>query len=262
MKVSIIIPAYNEEKRIGKTLESYSSYFEALRLKKKIDYEFVVVINATKDRTEEIVKKFSKRNSRIKYLNLLKGGKGYAVIEGFRDALKRKSNLIGFVDADMATPPEAFYYLVEHIDSYDGIIASRYIKGSIVKPKPSFSRIISSRIYNILIRTLFFVPYRDTQCGAKLFTRKSLEQTIDSFTMSQWAFDLDVIYHIRKNNFSIKEVPTIWSDKQYSKINFIKAGPKMALGIVRLRLLHSPFKKIVSLYERAKKYLKLTSKAL
>ena len=88
------MPAYNEEKRIGKTLEEYSSFFENLRKSKKIDYEILVVINNTKDNTEKVVKSYSKKNKRIIYLNLVRGGKGYAVIEGFKDALKERGILL------------------------------------------------------------------------------------------------------------------------------------------------------------------------
>src|SRR3989338_9940965 len=109
MKVSIIIPAYNEEKRIGNTLKEYSRFFENLRKEKKLNYEILVVINNTKDNTELIVKKYQKKNKNIKYINLPKGGKGYATAEGFKNALSQKNDLLCFVDADMATSPEAFY---------------------------------------------------------------------------------------------------------------------------------------------------------
>ena len=93
MKLSIIIPAHNEEKRIGSTSEAYSKYFKSLK-KDKFDYGILVVINATTDSTEKIVKKYQKKDKKIKCLNLKKGGKGYAVTEGFKDALKRKNDII------------------------------------------------------------------------------------------------------------------------------------------------------------------------
>src|SRR3989344_986048 len=142
-KICIIIPAYNEERRIGKTLEYYSNYFNNLFKKEKLDYEILVVINNTTDRTEEVVKKLAERNKRVLYLNLKPGGKGFAVIEGFKDALKRENDLIGFVDADMATSPEEYWKLIKNIGNYDGIIASRYVKGAIIDPKPSKQRLIA-----------------------------------------------------------------------------------------------------------------------
>jgi len=249
MNISIVIPAYNEEKRIAKTLEAYSNYFNKIS-KKSLNYEILVVINATTDKTESIVKKLKKKNKRIKYLNLKEGGKGFALIEGFKDALKRSNDLIGFVDADLATGPEAFYDLIKKINNYDGIIASRYIKGSIVQPKPTIQRIISSRIFNFLVRSLFLFSYKDTQCGAKLFKREAISKTISAIGITKWAFDVDLLYNLRKKGFVVKEIPTKWSDKEYSKINFLKAGPFMALGVIRLRILNSPFKKFIKIYDK------------
>lgn len=250
MKIAIVIPAYNEEKRIGPTLDAYSAYFDMLVKKKELDYEILVVINNTRDKTENIVRQKEKKNKHISHINLVQGGKGLAVIEGFRDALKRKNDLIGFVDADMATPPSAFHFLIKNIDGLDGVIASRYIKGSIVNPKPTFARIFVSRIFNAFIRAILLMPYRDTQCGAKLFKREAICRVLPQLAHSQWDFDVDLLFTLRKLGFIIKEVPTIWSDKKYSKINFIKAGPFMALGVLRLRFLNSPFYGLVRIYDK------------
>ncbi|MCH7568274.1 MAG: glycosyltransferase [Nanoarchaeota archaeon] len=248
--ISIIIPAHNEEKRIGKTLESYYHYFEALKKNKILDYEILVVINNTRDKTEEIVRSAILKNKKISYLNLEKGGKGYAIIEGFKDALRRDNDLIGFVDADLATSPEAFYDLVKKIDNYDGIIAGRYLRGAVIKPKNTFARIMASRVYNILIRSIFLMPYRDTQCGAKLFRHKALEAVINNIGMTKFAFDVELIYKIRKRGLRIKEVPTIWADKGYATINFWQSGPWMALAIIRLRILNSPLRRFIRIYDK------------
>lgn len=249
MKISIIIPAYNEEKRIGKTLEAYSDFFERKRKEGELDYEILVVINNTTDRTEEIVKEAQRKNKRIIYLNFEQGGKGFAVIGGFKDALKRKNELIGFVDADMATSPEEYFKLIENRGNYDGVIASRYMKGAKITPKPTLQRLIAKWMFNALVRSLLFIPYRDTQCGAKIFGRKVLVKVISRITMSNWAFDVDLLYCMKKEGFKITEVPTVWSDKKYSKINFWGAGPKMALGVVRLRLLNSSFRRLIKIYD-------------
>ena len=255
-KASIIIPAYNEEKRIGKTLEAYLEYFDNLKKNKEIEYEILVVINNTTDKTEEIVKNFIKKNKNLSYLNLIKGGKGYATIEGFKDALKKDNDLIGFVDADMSTLPEDFFYLIKNIGSYDGTIASRYIKGSVIKPKPTIARLIAKRMFNTLIRSILFLPFRDTQCGAKIFKRQALQKAIPYLRLSQWAFDVDLLYTMKKNKFRIKEVKTNWTDREYSKINFWRAGPWMALGVIRLRILNSPFKSLIRIYDKFLNFLK------
>ena len=262
MKLSIVIPAYNEEKRIGATLKSYSNEFETLRKKKILDYRILVVINNTNDRTEDIVKSFRKKNTRIKYLNLKEGGKGHAIIQGFKHELNSDSDLIGFVDADMSTLPREYFRLASKIEHYDGIIASRYHKKSIVNPKPTLKRIIASRIYNLLIRTLFIFSYRDTQCGAKIFKKYALERVIGSFITTRWAFDADLLFNLKKQGYKIKEVPTVWSEKGYSKINFLRAGPLMALSMIRLRLLNSPFVFIVDFYNKLPNWMKIHNKLI
>jgi len=250
-KICLIIPAHNEEKRIGKTLEEYCRFFNNKQKQKEIkNFKILVVINNTTDRTENIVKKSKKKCKKVDYLNFKKGGKGFAVIEGFKYALKNDFDLIGFVDADFATPAVAYYELIKKIDHYDGAIASRYIRGSIVHPKPSWQRYFASRIFNILIRSLLMMPYRDTQCGAKIFKKKALKNSINLLSMSKWAFDVDILYNLRKKGYRIKEVPTMWSDKKYSKVNLGKCGLEMFLAIVRLRLLNSPFKGFIRIYER------------
>ncbi len=261
MNLSIVIPAYNEEKRIEKTLIEFANFFDA-RLKDKTlsKYEILVVINNTTDRTEDIVKKQMRKHKSIRYINLIRGGKGYATTEGFRESLKGKWEILGFVDSDLATRPEAFFDLVLHIGKgVDGAIASRYIPGAKVNPPLTFQRLISSRAFNFLIRSLFLMPYKDTQCGAKVFTRKAIQRTLPHLALSQWAFDVDLLYHLQRQKFRVIEVPTVWSDKEYSKINLLSAGPMMALGIIRLRMLHSPFKIFIRFYDRAvsitRKYL-------
>ena len=251
MKAAIIMPAYNEEKRIGRTLEDYGKFFSDLKKKDILDSEIIIVINNTTDRTEEIVREYSKKYGLIKYLNFKRGGKGFAIIEGFKEALKNKFDLIGFVDADMSTSPKAFYDLIKNIGEYDGIIASRYVRGAVVKPGPTIQRKIVSRIFNSLINLILFLNYKDTQCGAKLFKRKALEKTLPLFRMSQWAFDVDLLYNLKKNKFRIREFPTFWSDREYSKINFWRAGPLMFLAIIRLRILNSKIRKFVKFYDKA-----------
>lgn len=250
LRVSIVIPAYNEEKRIGNTLRTYSDYFESIREKGVLDYEIVVVINNTTDNTLKIVKEYAEENKKILYLDLKPGGKGFAVIEGFKDALKRNNDLIGFVDADMATRPEEFHRLIGSINNACGAIASRYVRGAQVYPKQNWQRIFVSRLFNMLVRSLLFLPYRDTQCGAKIFKRSAIERGFSKITMSRWAFDVDLLYNIRQKGFRITEIPTVWSDKADSKINFITAGPWMALGIIRLRVLNSPARRFIKIYDK------------
>lgn len=245
MKLAIIIPAHNEEKRIGRTLERYGRLFAEKKKSKEIeDFRMIVVINNTQDKTAEIVKKLKKNYREIEYLNFKQGGKGFALIEGFNEALKKKFDLIGFVDADMSTSPEEYFKLVDGIGDYDAIIASRYLKGAVVSPKQPFKRIIVSRIGNLIIRILFFMPYHDTQLGAKLLKREAVSKIIDKLGVTNWAFDIDLLYQLRKQDFKIKEFPTVWKDELGSKLNLDKATKQVFFAVIQLRILNSPLKRM------------------
>ena len=258
--ISIIIPAHMEERRIGETLEAYGKFFHYV----KEDVEIVVVINNTRDRTEKVVQEYQKRFPFIRYLNFREGGKGFAIREGFRDVLRGDSsdnNLMGFVDADMATTPEAFYDLIKNIGEYDGIIASRYVKGAVVNPKQSMKRIIGSRVFNYLVRAMFMMNFHDTQCGCKLFKREAIEKIIDDLSITQWAFDVNLLYKMRKAGLNIKEHPTVWSDKEYGHLgggDFLHSGIRMALACIRLRLINSPFKFVMDTYDMLPDWLKIS----
>jgi glycosyltransferase involved in cell wall biosynthesis len=243
-RISIIIPAYNEERRIGRTLKEYSRFFENLSEKNLFDYEIVVIINNTKDKTEEIVKEAMNKDKKIRYLNLPEPGKGNAVINGFADALKRENDFIGFVDADMATGPKEFFALVKNIGNYGGCIASRYMKGSVIQPSFNFRRKIVAKIFNFLVRSLFSIKIEDTQCGAKLFNREAAKIIKNFVKMSQWAFDVELIYILKKKGFTIKEIPTFWREVDGGSIRIVRASIQMALAVIQLRIIESRFKRI------------------
>ncbi|HJZ19256.1 MAG TPA: glycosyltransferase [Candidatus Nanoarchaeia archaeon] len=248
-KVSMIIPAHNEEKRIGQMLDAYLKYFLDLKRQNVLDFEMIVVLNNCNDGTLDVVKK--RKCKELKILNFKRGGKGFALIEGFKEALKSDFELIGFVDADMATPPNAFHGLIRHIENADGVIANRWDKRSKIKPEQTIARKITSSGYNMIIRSLFFFPFRDTQCGAKLFRRKVLEKNIYKIVSSDWNFDVALLFCLRKeSNAVIKSVPTEWSDKIGSKINIRKTPIRMFMSAIRLRMIHSPIRDFVRIYRK------------
>ncbi len=261
-KISIVIPVYNEEKRIGKTLEEYVKFFRQKKKSKEIkSFEIITVLNGCKDNTLWVVKSYKKKYREIKILDFKKAAKGFAVTEGFKYALKNNDNLlIGFVDADMSTSSAAYFDLIDKIKDYDGIIASRYIKNSIVRPKQTFIRRLASRVFNFLIRTLFFLNYRDTQCGAKLFKRKATKIIVGNIGITEWAFDIDMLYIAKKNNLKIRELPTIWEDKAGSKLNIKKTSIRMFFSIIRLRINYSMFRGFIRLYESMPEFFKLHHK--
>lgn len=242
--LGIIIPAHNEQERIGSTLKEYTYYFNRLKQNSKLeDYEILVVINNTQDKTEEIVKSYQNLENRLDYLNLPKGGKGYATIEGFKYCLNKKLDLLGFVDADCSTSAEEFNHLASNIEEYDAVIASRHVKGAIVSPKQPIKRRIASRAFNLWVRILFpNLQYHDTQCGAKIFKTQPLSKVIDDVKTATWAFDVELLYHLKRKGYKINEVPTVWSEVPNSKFKLLSSGSNAVLDVLKLRLANLPFK--------------------
>ncbi len=234
MKIALVVPAHNEASRIGAMLDAYDNYFSQ---KKDLRMHYIVVLNGCTDNTLEVVQK--RQLSTIQIIDLPEAGKGLAIKAGFQAALKGDADLIGFVDADMATQPQQFDDLITHLDNDDGIIASRYMKDSkIYPPRPAIKEWGRRLVYQPLVWVLFGMRFKDYQCGAKLFRKKVIERVTPQLTMRQWAFDVELLYLCKRDGFTIKEWPTTWHDQADSKLK-IKSGFVMLGSLMRLRWRHS-----------------------
>ncbi|RLF57737.1 MAG: glycosyltransferase family 2 protein [Thermoplasmata archaeon] len=232
--ISIIIPAWNEEKRIKKTLEKYLEYFS----ERNYDFELIVVTDGCTDKTTMIVDEMSEKYSEIKHLSYPNRlGKGGGIIEGFKEA---EGELISFTDADGATEPEEIDKLISFAQNHDGAIGSRWIEGAVRLRDEPFSRRIASRGFNLLVRALFRLPYKDTQCGAKVFKRKVIDDIVNELGLTDFAFDVELLYRIRKKGYRIKEVPIKWKHDMESKLSLGKTAITMFISVLGLRLKSSP----------------------
>lgn len=244
VKLSIIFPAYNEEKNIENTINKYINFLDK---KIKNNYELIIIPNGCKDKTVDKVKILSNNYNQVKYFDSGKvGDKGIAVIKGFKLAI---GDIIGFADSDLSTSPEAFFDLVLKIRNSDGIIGSRWHKDSKINKKQPLLRIIASRGFNFLVRAILGLRYTDTQCGSKLFTKKAVKTVVPQLGITRWGFDIDLLYKMKKNKFKIIEVPTTWKDNRDSHLNLKRTIPEMFLSILRLRLIYSPLKIIIKFYD-------------
>ncbi|HOU22432.1 MAG: glycosyltransferase family 2 protein [Kiritimatiellae bacterium] len=245
MKLSIVVPAYNEEQRIERMLEAYLPYFAA---RYGMDFELIVSVNGSRDRTAEIVRRLATQHPQLRVLvEPRRIGKGGAIMAAGAVA---RGELIGFVDADGATPPEAFEDLVRHIGRAGLIIASRRLPGAVVQPRQSWQRRAASRVFNFLVRRFFKLKITDTQCGAKLMTAEAWRAIVPHIGLTKWAFDVDMLFKTRRAGYAIREIPTTWSDISGSKLRIGLVSFQMLLAICRLRLLYSPLRWVVDLYDR------------
>jgi len=245
LKLSIIVPAYNEEQRIPRMLSAYLDYFESSC---KGNYELMVVVNGSRDKTADVVRGYVSRFPTLSVIEVKEAiGKGGAILLGFKHA---SGDLVGFVDADGSTPPEAFHDLARNIRDAGVIIASRWFPESVVEPKQPLKRRIVSRIFNFIIRLLFGLKINDTQCGAKILTARALKAVMPRIGITRWAFDVDLLFQIHRAGFSITEWPTVWRDEGGSQLRIFKASFEMLVAIIRLRLVYSPLRWLVTLYDQ------------
>ena len=237
----LLIPAYNEEERIAPVLRRYAEFF---REKYNGRFEIVVVLNGCRDRTLSVVEGAAADYPEIRALEFRQPiGKGGALIEGLK--LARTSDLIGYVDADGATPPEAFLDLARHCKEVDCAIGSRWMAGSVLEQTQPLRRRLFSRCFHLLIETLFRMHIKDTQCGAKVMRRAAVEAIHPALRIADVAFDINLLYSLKRNGFTVREVPTIWKDQLGSKIRLNKGALGIILSVVRLRLVYSPFYKML-----------------
>lgn len=245
MKLSIVIPAYNEEKRLPAMLSAYAKFYTE-RLGDEV--ELIVVVNGTTDRTVEVIEQLVETYSQIRVLEEPDPiGKGGGIKLGVAEA---SGEWIGYVDADGATPPKAFWDLYEKRLDQHVMIASRWLKESKMEPPQPLRRRISSRCFNVLVNTLFNFGLRDTQCGAKLVQGKAFKSILLSLNLTRWAFDVDFLFHLKRSGSFFKEIPTVWRDVEGSKVRYLRSSADMFLAVLRLRLLYSPFGWIVTVYNK------------
>jgi dolichyl-phosphate beta-glucosyltransferase len=215
-ELSAVIPVYNEEARIGPTLESALRYLKS----KRIPAEILVVDDGSTDKTLEVVGRFKKRLPPRTVLSILKHGKnqgkGAAVKTG---ALAAKGETILFMDADNATPLSEFEKFKPLLrDGVQVVVGSRAVDRTQVKIPQPFYRQALGRLANLVIQILVVWGIWDTQCGFKAFTRKAALEVFPRQTINRFGFDFELLFIAHKLGFSIKEVSVQWFNSPYSKV--------------------------------------------
>jgi glycosyltransferase involved in cell wall biosynthesis len=233
----LLIPAYNEERRIEPVLRAYAGYFREHYTGK---FQFVVVLNGCRDNTRGVVDRVARDFPAIRSIEFADPiGKGGALIEGLK--LAPLADLIGYVDADGATPPHAFHDLVKRTPEADCVIGSRWLSGSVLHVEQTSRRQFASRVFHIIVELLFQMHIRDTQCGAKVMRRPAVEAVHSALRIADMAFDINLLFALKRHGFKILEIPTEWTDKIGSKVNLFRTSLTMFLSVLRVRLIYSPF---------------------
>lgn len=203
-------------------------------------FQICVVLNGCRDDSLGVVRRVEAEFPEISHVEFPDPiGKGGALIEGLK--LAGQADVVGYVDADGSTPPAAFLDLIQRIGEADCVIASRWLPGAVLHQSQTTRRQFASRCFHAIIQGLFWMNIRDTQCGAKAMRREVVEAIHSSLRIADMAFDINLLYCIKRAGFSILEVPTEWTDMAGSKVALGRTSLTMFLSVVRIRLIYSPF---------------------
>jgi dolichyl-phosphate beta-glucosyltransferase len=243
--ISVVIPAFNEEKRIAASLNKLSRFLE----KRKEKFEIIVVDDASTDHTGQIVKRFTSKIPNLKVIRLDKSpyeGKGLAVNRG---ALAAAGEVVVFTDADFSTPIEEIDKILRKIDEgFDVAVGSRAVDRSLVRKRQGLIREFIGRIFNLLVQLLVIKGIRDTQCGFKAFKMPQSRVLFEKEKIFDFGFDVEILFLAKRNGLKIAEVPVLWYNHPASRVHPIKDAIAMFLDLIKVRLYHA--KKEDSLIER------------
>ena len=236
MRLDVVIPAHNEARRIDRTLRAYRSTVNDPMAR------FVVALDQCTDDTATVVQNHSRLDGRVEVLEYPKLGKGGVLMESFRQC---DADVVGFVDADCATPPAEFLRLVETVTGRDEetptadvAIASRFHPSSVLPVRRSVARRITSRSFSMLVHLMFGLPCADTQCGAKVMCRQVVAAALPLLSSRDFLFDVDLLLTADRLGFRIVEVPTVWLDREGSHVHPAADARRMAASSLRLWLHH------------------------
>jgi len=229
MKLSIIIPAYNESKRLPATLLNINKYLS----KQDYNYEIIVVNDGSKDNTAVIVKKLQDKINNLKLIdNKQNKGKGAVVKQGI---LKAQGKYRLFMDADNSTPINTMdKFWPEFEQNADVVIASIGLPQSKIIEKTSWHRRIMGKWAKYLIQITMLWSIHDSQRGFKCFTAAAAKKIFPKQTIKQWGFDIELLALARKYGFKIKEVPIVWKNIGKSEVN-LKAYIKTLGELIKIK---------------------------
>ena len=230
-QLSIIIPAYNEAKRITRTLETLQKYLEA----NSWTAEVIVVNDGSSDETAAVVELYCSQWNALRLIdNGGNCGKGFGVRTG---ALVAEGDVILFTDADLSAPITEAPKLVDPIANgeCDVTFGSRAVDRSLIGVHQSPFRETSGRIFNLCVQGLTGLPFKDTQCGFKAFRRSVARPVFKRQTIMGFGFDPEVLYIAKKRGLRLREIPVRWDHVEGTTVRFLRDSCRMFLDLLRIR---------------------------
>ena len=229
-KYSIVIPAYNESRRIPATLKAVLACIRA----NAWDAEVIVVNDGSADNTAEIVREFAREAPELRLIeNPGNHGKGYSVRNGMLHAL---GEVVMFTDSDLSSPIEEAHNLFDAIAAgADIAIGSRWLERDRQTQRQPLYRQFFGRCFNLVTRAIMRLPFADTQCGFKAFTRAAAQTVFQLQTIERWGFDPEILFIALKRGFRVVEVPVAWAHDERTRMSYLKDGMKMLQELVIIR---------------------------
>src|SRR3989344_4754500 len=229
LKLSLIIPAYNEEKLIGANLSRILSFLN----KMPYTWEIVVVDDGSSDATGKIVE--SLKRTEVKLVRLDKNqGKGAALKAGF---LAAKGDYQIFSDADLSVAIETISPFLEKLKVFDVVIASRRVSGSKIQTHQSWLRENMGRVFTFLTQILTGLKIADFTCGFKGFTRESAKKIFGRSLISRWAYDAEIIFLAQKYGYKILEYPATWVNRKDTRVRLNRVVFESLRDLIKIRIL-------------------------
>ena len=228
--VSVVVPAYNEQQRIGRTLRAIDEYFRGKTMTRQI----IVVDDGSADNTVGVVEDMRREMPDLSIVGYQPNcGKGWAIRKGIEAS---KGEFILFTDADNSTPIEEFDKLYPLLRDNEVVIGSRYVPGSHIGIRQPWHRVLIGRFGNRLIQALLLDGIRDTQCGFKAFQHEAAKQISSRMKVRRFGFDIEMLSIARLLNFSIRETPVNWYDSQDSRLRPIKDALRTFGELIYIKL--------------------------
>ena len=227
---SIVIPAYNESARLRATIEKILAHMQAHGW----DAEVLVVNDGSSDDTAAIVQGFATGNRAVRLLqNPGNRGKGYSVRNGM---LHANGEIILFSDADLSSPIEEADKLFSAIAAgSDVAMGSRWLRAELQTQRQPLYRQFYGRVFNLALRLILGLHYRDTQCGFKAFTRRSAHMIFPLQHIERWGFDPEILYLAQKFGLKVQEVPVKWAHREGTRLNPLRDGIRMFGEMLKIR---------------------------
>ena len=231
--LSVVIPAYNEEKRLPQSLGTVLDFLK----NQSYESEIIVSDDGSQDRTVALAKELLKEFPHQILVTPQNRGKGHAVRQGM---LAAAGEYILFTDADLSTPIEEVSRFLSHLEKdQDVVIGSRALPGSQVEIHQNFLRETMGKIFNQIALLWTFRGIHDSQCGFKCFRRAAARELFNAQKLDGFSFDVEIVYLAQKSGYRLLELPVVWRNSPQSRVQVLRDPFQMFWDVLRIRSLHS-----------------------